>query len=161
MKFLLALALLASAGVMALACGNSDELNEPNSAVPLSERSGSPMVGRGDATLLEPSLDLTEPKEGAAIDGANVTVRVKVTDFKLVDKVGETSESGEGHILFVLDAPDTNDPDSAAKVVETADKELRWTDIAPGEHTFSAYLVNNNGTQLAPKVMEQVKVTVR
>ena len=162
MKLLLGAVLLVGASVLALACGSSDELNDSNGVGPLSTRVGSPTEGRGAvAAVLEPSLEIKEPKDGEMIDSRTVTIKVAVSDFKLTDKIGDTSAAGEGHVLYVMDPAANAGPDSGGAVAETADKEHRWNNVSPGEHTFSAYLVNNNGMQLEPKVMEQVTVMVR
>jgi hypothetical protein len=157
MKRALELVLLLSAGVVTMACGRDGNL--PDDVVGLPTAVASPIRGQGGADLL-PSIEITSPRQGDTIKGPNLTVKVDVKDLKLVDKVGQTSELGQGHILYVLDPPLTGVPDDGSWVTETSAKEVQSRNVTPGEHTIMAQLVANNGSLLQPRVVQRITVTV-
>jgi hypothetical protein len=157
MKLVLGLALLLSAGVFTMACGSDDSLSDDVVGLPTAV--ASPTRGQGGTDLL-PSIEITSPGQGDTVKGPDLTVKVDVEGFKLVDKVGQTSEPGQGHILYALDPPLTGVPDDGGGVIETSEKEVRWQNVTPGEHTLMAQLVANNGTLLQPPVVQRITVTV-
>ena len=115
-----------------------------------------------------PTLTITQPKDGATLTTDNVTVIVEVTDFNLVDKLGQSNVAGEGHIHYFLDysAPTTPNqpaiPPSGISVDWTATPDTSYTfdNVSAGSHTVYVELVNNNHTPLQPPVTANVTFTV-
>jgi hypothetical protein len=146
---------LVGIAALAMACGGKSNL--PNNG----EKPISTVVqGQGGADPL-PSIDVVSPKQGDTIKGTSVTFKVNVDDFKLVDKIGQTSRIGEGHILYTLDPTKPGDPDASSRVKETSDKEVTWINLTPGEHMMVARLVENNGALVEPEVLQRITVNVQ
>jgi len=154
MKRAFVLALVGIAA-LAVACGGKSNLPD-NGQKPIS----TVVQGQGGADPL-PSIDITSPKQGDTIKGTSVTVKVNVDDFKLADKIGQTSRIGEGHILYTLDPTQPGDPDASRQVKETSDKEVKWDNLTPGEHMMVAQLVENNGALIEPQVIQRITVNVQ
>jgi plastocyanin len=113
-----------------------------------------------------PSLAITQPQNGATLSAGNVMVKVQVSNFKLVDKLGQTNVAGEGHIHYFMDVtpPTTaNQPATTAPGtwVATVNTSYTWMNVSAGSHTFSAELVNNDHTPLTPPIVSSVTVTVQ
>jgi plastocyanin len=111
-----------------------------------------------------PQITITEPKEGAQVPAGNVTVRVDVQNFTLIDKLGEASVAGEGHIHYYIDAAVPKTPNKPAVTATgtyfpTANTSLIWMNVTPGDHNLSAQLVNNDHTPLIPLVYATVNIT--
>jgi hypothetical protein len=157
MKRVFAAALLIGAGVLAMACGSNSSL--PDDVVDMPTPLTTVVRGQGGADPL-PSIDITSPKQGDMVKNGSVTLKVAVEDFKLVDKIGKTSQIGEGHILYTLDPNQPGDPDTGRRVKETADREVKWENITSGEHTLVAQLVENNGSFIEPAVIQRITVNV-
>jgi plastocyanin len=112
-----------------------------------------------------PAIKILEPTDGSEIQGDNVTVVVDVSDFELVDKLGQENVEGEGHIHYYMDAavptapgnPAITAPGTYAPIANTS---YTWQNVAPGMHNFSVQLVNNDHTPLAPMVLSQNTVEV-
>lgn len=86
-------------------------------------------------------------------------IAVQASNFKLVDKIGQPSVAGEGHIIYYVDA----DPPTAAGIsavssggsfVTSAATAIIWGDLPKGAHKVSAQLVNNDNTPLVPPVVD-------
>lgn len=113
----------------------------------------------------KPTLTITAPTEGATLPAGKVTVSVRVTNFKAVDKEGQPSVLGEGHFHYFLDvaAPTTAGkpavPESGTWG-STANTSYTFENVEAGTHTISVELVNNDHTPLAPPVVATVTVTV-
>jgi predicted lipoprotein with Yx(FWY)xxD motif/plastocyanin len=115
-----------------------------------------------------PSIEVTSPVNGSTIPAGNVTVSVQVSNFNLVDKLGQPNVSGEGHIHYFLDYPAPTEqgkpaiPPSGANVTWAATPAMSYTfdNVGPGSHTIYVELVNNDHTPLNPPVVESVTFTV-
>lgn len=124
-----------------------------------------PVLAAG-ANAGKPSIRIISPKDGAVIHGSTVTVRVAVSNFKLVPPVlvGPNHWSqipllkgNQGHIHYLLD--------SASSLVLTRDVVVRtthtWTDVAPGRHTITAYLANSQHAAFPGAAPAVIHITVK
>jgi plastocyanin len=112
-----------------------------------------------------PHITITQPMNGSSIPAGDVTVMVSVTDFNLSNNLGSANEIGTGHIHYYMDVPVPNTPGKPAitavgTYVPTANESYTWENVQPGNHDFSAQLVNNDHTPLIPLVYETVNITV-
>ncbi len=113
-----------------------------------------------------PSLSITEPAEGAVVTGDSATITTSVSNFRLVEKIGQANVAGEGHINYFLDvsAPTVaGQPATTATGTYTATPatSYTWFGLAAGSHTLSAELVNNDNTPLSPPVLATVGINVK
>lgn len=111
-----------------------------------------------------PTLTITSPAEGAMISGSNVTISVLFTNFNLVNKLGQQSVPGEGHLHYFMDVTPPTAPGVPAitpsgTYAATTATSYQWTNVSPGMHMFSVELVNNDHTPLVPPVVAFVNVT--
>lgn len=101
-----------------------------------------------------PSLKIETPQEGQTIYGSKVPVLISTENFQIVSsEEGKANQPGEGFVYLWLDTTDTISA-TATKVTEDI---YTFSDVAYGEHTLTAELVNNNSTSLTPKVTTTVK----
>jgi plastocyanin len=113
-----------------------------------------------------PSIEITSPVNGSTIPVGNVTVSIQVSNFKLVDKLGQANVSGEGHIHYFLDYPAPTEqgkaaiPPAGTKWAATPAASYTFDNVGPGSHTIYVELVNNDHTPLNPPVVESVTFTV-
>ena len=130
---------------------------------------GTTAVASATVTSASPSASgsptrTASPSPSATPSGppvADVKVTIKVSNFNLVNKSGSPAASGEGHILYFMDAQPptttgisaTTDPGSFAMTPSTT---YTWRNVTAGIHTFSTELVNNDHTPLSPPVVSQV-----
>jgi len=83
----------------------------------------------------------------------------------VVDKQSQAAVTGEGHLHFYLDIDAPTTPGVAAAPTSgvwahVSDTSHTFTDVAPGSHTISAQLVNNDHTPVIPLVIQKITVTV-
>ncbi len=118
---------------------------------------GSVVPGAALAQTSAPTLDVTEPKDGAVIKGTDVTVRFNVTGITLVKSTVPLSEAGkrpdanrpgEGHVHFMLDLQPL--------VVWEQNAPYTFHNLPPGEHQLMVEVVNNDHSSLAPPVIRQI-----
>ena len=106
-----------------------------------------------------PTLIITSPQTGAAIEGRTVSVTFEVTGCE----VSRPSEDDEGcHLHRYLDTEGYTNPDTEKREVgwyETAGFDVLMG--APGEHTFVLRLTKNDGSDDAwePEVLDSVTFT--
>jgi hypothetical protein len=111
------------------------------------------------------TVEIISPQDGATLPPGDITVTAQVTNFKIVDKLGQANVPGEGHLHFFLDV---NAPTAQGKpAVPTGGN---WTPVAgttytfknvtEGTHTISVELVNNDHTPLNPPEVYQISVNV-
>jgi len=90
---------------------------------------------------------------------------VAVSNFNLVDKLGQPNVAGEGHIHYFMDVTAPTTPGQPAVTtpgtyVATTATSYTWKNVGGGPHTFAAELVNNNHTPLVPPVVATVSETI-
>ncbi len=109
------------------------------------------------APAAAPTITFTSPGNNVHQIG-DVTITVQVTDFTVVDKLGERNVVGEGHLHYFLDVPAPTEPRDPAVTgpgtyVATAASTIVWHNVTGGSHTVYAELVNNDHTPLIPPVV--------
>jgi len=112
-----------------------------------------------------PMIKILEPTDSSNVSAGNVTVMVEVNDFELVNKLGQDSVAGEGHIHYYMDAAVPTAPGEPAitasgTYVPTENTSYTWQNVSAGMHNFSVQLVNNDHTPLEPPVLSQNNVEV-
>jgi hypothetical protein len=112
-----------------------------------------------------PTLSITSPTNGASVSTGNITVNAQVTNFSVVDKQGQANVAGEGHLHFYLDvdAPTTaGQPAIPASGVwaHVSGTTYTFANVAPGTHTISVQLINNDHTPVIPTVIAKITITV-
>jgi len=85
----------------------------------------------------------------------DVVVKVQVSNFNLVNKIGQANAPGEGHLIYYLDAAPPTTPGKPATTAsgtfaETADTYTVWQNVAAGNHYLYVQLVNNDSSPLSP-----------
>lgn len=114
----------------------------------------------------KPSIRILSPANNVVIHGSTVTVRVAVSNFKLVPPVlvGPSHwksipllKGNQGHIHYLLDG--------VANLVLTRDVVVKldhtWTDVSPGRHTITAYLATSQHAAFPGAAPAVIHVTVR
>ena len=110
------------------------------------------------ASAAGPGLDVSAPKDGAAVQGDRVTLSFKVSDFNLVHttvplseagKHPEVNHPGEGHLHLMLDL-------QPLIVWETANDYV-FTGVPPGQHDLMVELANNDHASLSPQVVRHIR----
>ena len=113
-----------------------------------------------------PTLQITFPIDGATLPAGNIAVIASVTNFNIVDKQGQANVAGEGHLHFYLDvaAPVTPGqpavPATNATWAHVSGNTYTFTNVAPGTHTITVQLVNNDHTPVIPAVIATITVIV-
>ncbi len=112
-----------------------------------------------------PTVTITAPKAGATLGVGSATVTVKVSNFNLVNKLGQANVAGEGHIHYFMDVDPPTAPGqpaftAAGTYAATTSTSYTWLNVPAGTHKFSVELVNNDHTPLTPPVVASVTVTV-
>ena len=112
------------------------------------------------------SLLITAPLNVSTVPAGDVTISTIVSNFNLVDKIGQASVSGEGHIIYYMDVtPPTIQNQTATTAtgtyVESTATSYTWHNVQAGIHYFSVQLVNNDSTPLIPPITVTVYVTVQ
>jgi hypothetical protein len=113
-----------------------------------------------------PTISIVSPLDEARVWTGNVTVSVRVSNFNLVDRLGEPAAPGEGHIHYFYDVkapatpgqPATTAPGTYAATTATSHT---WNIAGRGIHLLSVELVNNDHTSLDPPVVASVAVNAR
>jgi plastocyanin len=114
-----------------------------------------------------PSITITSPTGNVVPQIGDVTVSVQVSNFKLVDQLGQANVSHEGHIHYFLDiTPPTTQgqpaiPPSGSVWAATPNTSYTFKNVTAGTHTISVELVNNDHTPLNPPVVASVMITVQ
>ena len=105
------------------------------------------------------------PLNEQSVETGNVTVSAMAFNTTLVNKIGQANVSSESHLLYFMDRDPIASPGQPAIPATGAygvSANTTWTfsNVAPGTHTFSVELVNNDNTALNPVVSSKVTVTV-
>ncbi len=115
-----------------------------------------------------PSIVIVSPQNGATLPAGNVTVTTQVSNFNVVDKQGQPSVVGQGHVHFYMDV--TPIPSDPAKPAIPSDPKAAWAHVSgntytfvnvpAGMHTFTVQLANNDHTPVIPLATNSIMVTV-
>lgn len=107
------------------------------------------------------SITMVEPVAVVAGTG-DVKVVVQVSGLDMVDKIGQASVSGQGHIKYSVhaDSPGAVPVDVPGGYIASAATSYVWKGLVEGVYTFSAELVNNDNSPLIPPVVAVKQVTV-
>jgi outer membrane protein assembly factor BamB len=126
-----------------------------------------PVVAEATVTVQTPAptVKILLPQNRSTLPPGNVTISVQVANFNLADKLGQANVSGEGHIHYFMDVVAPTEPGkpavtAAGTYAATSATSYTWMNVAPGTHTFSVELVNNDHTPLRPPVVVKVVVVV-
>jgi hypothetical protein len=111
----------------------------------------------------QPSLVIKAPQSG--VSAGDVTISVDVSNFTLLDRATGPNAISQGHIIYYLDtAVPTYYAHSAFSKAGTfalsSERSFTWSNIPPGQHTFSAQLVNHDSTPLPAPVVASVTIDV-
>jgi len=115
-----------------------------------------------------PKVTIMEPANGATLSSGAVVVTIQVQNFSIVDKEGQASVPGEGHVHYYLDvSPIPIDPTKPALPADidaiwahVAAPSYTFTNVTPGMHTLSVQLVNNDHTPVIPLATSMVSVVI-
>ena len=114
------------------------------------------------------SVMIASPQNGATVPAGNVTVNAMTTNFSVVDKQGQASVPGQGHLHFYMDVNPLPSaagqpaipPNANAVWAHVSGTTYTFTNVTPGQHTFSVQLANNDHTPVIPVASDSVTVTV-
>lgn len=151
MRKALALVCVAAIGVGAAGCGSKKKSTASTSSS-TSKTAAAAHVGAPGAKVA-----FVDPKAGSTT-GSNVTVKVKLTNFKLAPQnVGKPAKAGEGHLHFSLDGGKYDQPKYSGPNGKLAVKlgvngkyspsvapMIMYTGVPKGKHTLEVYLANND-----------------
>jgi hypothetical protein len=112
-----------------------------------------------------PNIVIKAPLNGGVLPAGPLTVTAEVTNFNLVDKLGQANAQREGHIHYFIDveppmAQGQPAVTAAGTYAPTASTSYTWPSVSSGTHKLSVELVNNDHTPLNPPVVATVTVTV-
>lgn len=147
---------------VSVACEGETETTPTSAPAPSPTPTAMPQA---TVTPLPPVITITSPPDQGEVGSNEITVNVDVDNFEIVDRLGEESVPGEGHIHFYKDVtPPTASGEPAVPdegdYQATTETSYTWTGVEPGTHTFAVQLVNNDHTPLSPPVTDKVTVTV-
>lgn len=134
----LAAALLLAA--LTAACGGGTSQATPEAS--------SPAPARPSSTA---RLKILDPKSGDAQSGPTVTLRVGLTEGKIVDFTSSNLKPNEGHLHVLLDG---------RLVSMTLGLEQKIPDVAAGSHVIRVEFVASDHAPFAPRVVQEVTFEV-
>jgi len=134
----------------------------PSSPPPSREPTSSPPV----PSPTGPQVKIIAPQDGNTLANGDITVQVQVSNFNLVDKIGQPNASGEGHIIYYLDTVPPTVPNTAATAkpnssAASAGTSNIWKNVPAGQHSFLVQLVNKDNTPLDPPAVTGITVNVK
>ncbi len=149
MRKALALVCVVAIGTAAAGCGSKKKSSASTSTTTATTAMH---VGAPGAKVA-----FVEPKAGSTT-GSNVTVKVKLTNFKLAPQnVGKPPKAGEGHLHFSLDGGRYDQPKYSGANGKLAVKlgvngkyspsvapTIMYTGVPKGKHNLEVYLANND-----------------
>jgi hypothetical protein len=90
---------------------------------------------------------------------ADLNAAVQTANFQVVNSPGAPNAAGKGHLAYWLDANAATDPNAPGAQTAFQPSFTISGVVAPGSHTLSIELRNNDGTPLNPRVFRQVTFT--
>ena len=97
----------------------------------------------------EIGLMIVSPKEGESLQEPDVNAKVRVTGVNLVEADG-VNDPKEGHLHYTFDG----------ELKMTAETTVSYVGIAPGEHTLTVELVQNDHSPRRPVVKRTIKFSL-
>ncbi len=126
-----------------------------------------PVVATATVTVQTPAPKITivTPQNRSVLPAGSVAITVQVSNFNLVEKLGQENVAGEGHVHYYIDvdaptAPGQPAVTEAGTYAATTATSYTWNNVPAGTHTFSVQLVNNDHTPLGPPVVVKIVVTL-
>jgi plastocyanin len=115
-----------------------------------------------------PTVNITSPANGATLPAGDVAVTIQAQNFTIIDKQGQASVAGQGHVHYYMDvSPIPSDPtkpaipaDANAVWAHVAATSYTFTNVTPGMHTITVQLANNDHTPVIPLATSTVMVSV-
>jgi plastocyanin len=134
-------------------------------ASPTPTPSASPTPSPTGTPAGTPTIEIVSPGSGNKFGIGDETISVQVSNFKLLEKLGQPNVSGEGHIHYFMDVDPPTTPGQPAVTTPgtyapSAATAYTWHNVYGGQHKFSVELVNNNHTPLNPPVTASVSLLV-
>lgn len=113
-----------------------------------------------------PIVLVTAPVDVSTIPAGDVEIDTMVSNFNLVNNIGQANVAGEGHLIFYMDTTPPYSPNSAATTgpgtfAESTATTYTWHNVGAGYHYFSVQAVNNDDTPLSPAIVVTIYVTVQ
>lgn len=131
-------------------------------APPVATSPASPVATPG-ASL--PTIHIETPLPFTLTRTGDITMTVKVTNFKLVDKIDQPNAPGEGHIDWYMDV-DVPIAQGVPAIPEfgahfaSASTTFTWTNVPVGTRQFAVQLVENDHTPLRSPVVDSILLNV-
>lgn len=115
-------------------------------------------LGAGCSDSDEQSLEITNPEDGATLQGNVVEVALEVSGIDIVaaeDDPGE-GDSGQFHVFIDRDpvAPGKAIPSGEPDVVQTAANPIRLTGLSVGEHRLAVVLGDKDNKRIGDAAAE-------
>jgi len=111
-----------------------------------------------------PGLVITSPAQGAVLPAGDITISVRVSNFRLVPKYGQTYKAGEGHLHYYMGMGVQTGTSSSViapvSYISSTDTNYTWQDVPPGTYTFSVELANNDHSPFPTPIVKSVTVKV-
>jgi hypothetical protein len=129
----------------------------PPTPTPVASPTPSPSPSSPHSAVASPLLTIVSPGYGVRIPTGDVTAAIVVSNFSVVNKIGQANVPGEGHVIYYLDvtpptAAGQKAQSAAGTYAETSNTSYTWKNLNSGMHSLSVQLVNNDGTPLNPPV---------
>lgn len=168
------LVLLASAMLVAVACGGSEEGDVPETAStaattdtggtpkPNSESAGANRDARQAQTAPERQVRIVRPRDGATLKNP-VTLQVEVRGFQLV-RVGTSTRQDEGLLHAFVDRKPPGQQMMLAEapdIVRSSKPRIRLPKLKPGRHTVTVIGTYGVPVPFKPRVQDKVSFVVK
>ena len=115
-----------------------------------------------------PSIDIVRPVDGQRIRGDQVTVKVKVKNFRIVEQRVRPPfpppVAGRGHVHFYLDTkrlPTRHGPPETGAYRSVSTTTYTWVGVPPGRHSLAVQLVGKDHAPLRPQAKDRITVEVK
>lgn len=139
-----------------VACGGEPASDMDTETTPAADAAPAEVVG---------SVVIAEPADGAVLEPGNVTVRLDVSDLRIVAAGDMTPGTGHHHLYLNHDLTAATDPVPTipGAVIHMGDgsAEYVFEDVPAGEHRLIAVVADGMHVPLQPWVVDTVTFTVR
>jgi len=138
------------------ACGGDAPSNDAPAAATESASEAEAPIG---------TVSIVEPVDGTVVDGPDVTVRLSVAGFPIVEAGDMTPGTGHHHLYLDADLTSANEPVPTVpgSIIHMGDGSAEYTfeGVGPGEHRLIAVVADGAHFPLQPWVVDTVTFTVR